>query len=113
MTTRSSIEGSIVANHAEVLNECLTESRPSASVLARYLKPGDLEVLAKPIDETDGFDIQLHQRMMEFLRDPPEILCGTTQGFIDRMAEEQSAPDLWRWERPHLDRIDLRMNRDA
>jgi hypothetical protein len=205
MTTRSSIKGSIVASHAEVLNKYLAESRPSDSVLARYFKPGDLEILAKHIDKTDWYDIQFYQRMMEFLRDYPgggdnqylvqagrrsaenlinagvhlqfeylrrtqhqevtdprerflafgrdlrllttiarsilnfstsavredpefanrwiiehsdardypEILCWTTQGFTNRMAEEHSAPDLWRWERLHLDRIEFRMNRDA
>ncbi len=30
----------------------------------------------------------------------PEILCWTTQGFVNRMAEEHDAgPDLWSWQR--------------
>lgn len=41
----------------------------------------------------------------------PEILCWTTQGFVNRMAEEHGSPDLWYWERPRLDVIHFRMKR--
>jgi hypothetical protein len=40
----------------------------------------------------------------------PEVLCWTTQGFNNRMAEEHGCPDLWRWERPQPDLIHFRMN---
>jgi len=43
----------------------------------------------------------------------PEILCWTTQGFSNRMAEEHASPDLWRWERPRADLIHYRMNREV
>jgi len=28
----------------------------------------------------------------------PEVFCWTTEGFINRMAAQHGAPDLWRWE---------------
>lgn len=43
----------------------------------------------------------------------PEVLCWTTQGLCNRMAEEHGAgPDLWSWERPHPGLVQLRMCRD-
>lgn len=41
----------------------------------------------------------------------PEVLCWTTQGFCNRMAEEHDTPDLWYWERPRADLVWYRMNR--
>jgi hypothetical protein len=46
-------------------------------------------------------------------REFPEVLCWTTQGFSNRMAEEHGAPDLWRWERPAPDVVRYRMNREV
>jgi hypothetical protein len=45
--------------------------------------------------------------------DYPEVLCWSTQGFINRMAEEHGAPDLWYWERPSVDVVHFRMNREV
>ena len=45
-------------------------------------------------------------------REFPEVLCWTTQGFSNRMAEEHGAPDLWRWERPSADVVRYRMRRE-
>ena len=42
----------------------------------------------------------------------PDVLCWTTQGFSNRMAEEHGAPDLWRWERPSADVVRYRMRRE-
>lgn len=39
----------------------------------------------------------------------PEVLCWTTQGFNNRMAASHDSPDLWRWERPRLDLVRLKM----
>ena len=41
----------------------------------------------------------------------PEVLCWTTQGFCNRMAEEHGSPDLWRWERPDPSLVRFRMTR--
>ena len=41
----------------------------------------------------------------------PEVLCWTTLGFCNRMAEEHGAPGLWYWERPQPDLVRFRMNR--
>jgi hypothetical protein len=41
----------------------------------------------------------------------PEVLCWTTEGFINRMAAQHDSPDLWRWERPRPDVILYRMRR--
>jgi hypothetical protein len=40
----------------------------------------------------------------------PEVLCWTTQGFCNRMAEEHGHPDLWRWEMPSPTYVLFRMN---
>ena len=41
----------------------------------------------------------------------PEVFCWTTEGFIDRMAAQHGAPDLWRWERARPDQIVFHMTR--
>ena len=41
----------------------------------------------------------------------PEALCWTTDGFVNRMAKQHGAPDLWRWDRPAPDLIIYRMTR--
>jgi hypothetical protein len=44
----------------------------------------------------------------------PEILCWTSQGFCNRMAEEHGgAADLWYWERPRQDTVIFRMKREV
>ena len=200
-----SIKGSIVASHAEVLQKYLAKAHVPASVLARRFEPGELELLAGPIEATRWYDIRLYTRLLEFLRDHPgegsnqylieagrrsaenliragihqqleylrrtqhkeridaaerfaafgrdlrllssitgsilnfsevtvaqdpehrlrwmlqradarefpEVLCWTTQGFSNRMAEEHGSPDLWRWERPVPDVVRYRMNREV
>jgi len=66
-----SIKGSIVANHAEVLQKYLAKAQLSERELARRFEPGDLEVLAGPIDPTRWYDVRLYKRLLEFLRDHP------------------------------------------
>jgi hypothetical protein len=39
----------------------------------------------------------------------PEVLCWTSQGFCNRMAEEHQTPDLWRWNRLRPDLVQFRM----
>jgi hypothetical protein len=39
----------------------------------------------------------------------PEVLCWTSQGFCNRMAEEHKTPDLWRWNRLRPDLVQFRM----
>ena len=39
----------------------------------------------------------------------PDVLCWTTQGFNNRMAQEHGCPDLWYWDRPQPDLIRFRM----
>ena len=39
----------------------------------------------------------------------PEVLCWSSQGFFNRMAQEHGCPDLWRWERPQNDLIHFQM----
>ena len=41
----------------------------------------------------------------------PEALCWTTDGFVNRMAQQHGMPDLWRWERAVPDVILYRMTR--
>ena len=43
----------------------------------------------------------------------PEALCWTTDGFINRMAQQHDAPELWHWERPRPDLLVFRMTRPA
>lgn len=42
----------------------------------------------------------------------PEILCWTSQGFCNRMAEEHGSRELWYWERPARDVVQFRMSRE-
>jgi hypothetical protein len=39
----------------------------------------------------------------------PEVLCWTTQGFNNRMAQEHGSRELWYWERPQKDIVHFRM----
>jgi hypothetical protein len=39
----------------------------------------------------------------------PEVLCWTTQGFCNRMAEEHGHPELWRWSMPSSMHVRFRM----
>jgi len=41
----------------------------------------------------------------------PEVFCWTTEGFINPMAAQHGAPDLWRWERARPDQIVFHMTR--
>ena len=205
MSKIPSIKGSIVANHAEVLQKYLAKAQVPASELARRFQPGELELLAGPIEATRWYDVRMYKRLLEFLRDYPgegdnqylidagrrsaenliragihqqleylrrtqhqeriepaerfaafgrdlrllssitgsilnfspvtvvqdpeyryrwilrrsearefpDVLCWTTQGFSNRMAEEHGSPDLWYWERPEPDQVQYRMNREV
>lgn len=205
MSKRPSIKGSIVAGHAEFMQKYIASAQLGSAQLARYFEPGDLEVLAGPIDATGWYDIELYRRLLEFLRDYPgdgrdeylidagrrsaenliragvhqqfeylrrtqhndftdprersqafgrdlrllntisgsilnfsesqvvpdpehelrwiiekteaadypDVLCWSTQGFCNRMAEEHGTPDLWYWERPSIEVIRFRMNREV
>jgi hypothetical protein len=42
----------------------------------------------------------------------PEVLCWTTDGFVNGMAEHGTGSLLWRWERPKRDLVVLRMTND-
>lgn len=204
MSKISSIKGSIVANHAEVMQKYVAKSQMSEKELQRRFEPGELEILSAPIDATRWYDIRMYRRLLEFLRDYPgeghneylidagrrsaenliragihqqmeylrrtqvvgrqsteeryaafgrdlrlltsitgsilnfavqsvvqdpehayrwiiqhtdardypEVLCWTTQGFCNRMAEEHDAPEIWYWERPRPDVVHFRMNRE-
>jgi hypothetical protein len=201
MASTPSIKGSVVAGHAEVLQKYLASRTLDPAILERRFRPGELEILARPIRSTEWYDIGMYQRLLEFLRDYPgngddayliaagrrsaealiragmyqqmeylsrtqqstkvearerfvafgrdlrllcsitqsilnfvrtevvvdpdhpdrwmqemrdvaaypEVLCWTTQGFSNRMAEEHGTPDLWRWERPARDLVRFRM----
>ena len=41
----------------------------------------------------------------------PELLCWTTDGWINRMASEHGEGELWRWKRPRPDLIVFEMTR--
>ena len=43
----------------------------------------------------------------------PELLCWTTDGWINRMASQHGEGDLWRWKRPRPDLIVFEMTRTA
>ena len=42
----------------------------------------------------------------------PEVLCWTTDGFVNGMAEQSRRTGMWRWERPRQDLVIFRMKRD-
>lgn len=43
----------------------------------------------------------------------PEALCWTTDGFINAMAKQHDAVDLWYWERPRPDLVRFKMKRSV
>ena len=46
-------------------------------------------------------------------RDFPEVLCWTSDGFVNQMAtHHRQGADLWSWERPRADLIVFRMTRE-
>ncbi len=204
MAATPSIKGSILANHAEVMQKYLAKAQLSEKELQSRFEPGELEILAGPIDAARWYDIRMYRRLLEFLRDYPgegsnqylidagrrsaenliragihqqmeylrrtqvvgreareerfaafgrdlrlltsitgsilnfgkaavvqdsehahrwmiqhseardypDVLCWTSQGFCNRMAEEHQAPELWYWERPKPDVVRFRMNRE-
>jgi len=197
-----SIKGSVLAGHAETLQKYLASRTIDPAVLEARFRPGELELLAGPIQAVAWYDVGTYARVVEFLRDfvgegdngyliasgrrtaealirsgrhqqmdylrrtqyrdkddpqerfvafgrdlrllcsisqsilnfvrtevkpdpehpdrwmqelhttaaYPEVLCWTTQGFCNRMAEEHHAPELWRWERPRPELVLFRMN---
>jgi hypothetical protein len=42
----------------------------------------------------------------------PEVLCWTTDGFVNGMAEQSQRTGMWRWERPRKELVIFRMSRD-
>jgi hypothetical protein len=58
-------------------------------------------------------DHRMRWMLLRAGRDFPDVLCWTTQGFSNRMAEEHGSPDLWRWERPAPDVVRYRMNHEV
>ena len=196
-----SIKGSVLAGHAEVLNKYLSSHPVDPAILARRFPDGELELLARPLAAVGWYDVRIHVRVLEFLRDSlgegsneylldagtrsaealiragfyqqmeylrrtelekqedpaarfqafgrdlrllgsltqtiinfaktsvtldpehsdrwmlvyectapyPDVLCWTTQGFCNRMAEEHGNPELWRWSKPRPELMRLRM----
>jgi hypothetical protein len=45
-------------------------------------------------------------------RDIPEVLCWTSDGFVNGMVIHHAGGDLWRWERPSPDLVVFRMHRE-
>jgi hypothetical protein len=92
MSKIPSIKGSIVANHAEVMQKYLAKSQLSEKELQRRFEPGELEILSGPIDTTRWYDIRMYQRLLEFLREYAGE--GSNQYLID--AGRRSAENLIR-----------------
>lgn len=64
-----SVEGSVLAGHAEVLTRYLASKRVDPAALARCFSPGELELLAGPITAGRWYDVTLYERVLAFLRD--------------------------------------------
>ena len=97
-----------------------TQMQAASTPRDRYLAFGrDLRLLVTLNDSVLNFsrggvegDPEHADRWMLVTSDAaayPEVLCWTTQGFNNRMAQEHGSPDLWYWERPQPDRIHFRM----
>ena len=102
--------------------EYLRRTQHSAKVEAgeRFMAFGrDLRLLCSITQSILNFvktevvvDPEHSDRWMQELRGAtayPDVLCWTTQGFCNRMAEEHGSPELWRWERPTRDLVRFRM----
>lgn len=54
-----------------------------------------------------------HRLEVSEARDFPEVLCWSTDGFVNQMAaQHRGSPDLWTWKREAADRIVFRMTAD-
>ena len=98
-----------------------TQMQAASTPRDRYLAFGrDLRLLITLNDSVLNFssggveeDPEHAERWMLVTSDAaayPEVLCWTTQGFNNRMAQEHGCPELWYWERPQHDLIRFRMN---
>ena len=57
-------------------------------------------------DHNDRYVIRVSEA-----KDFPEVLCWSSEGFLNEMAVEHGEPDFWRWDRPAADLVLFRMSR--
>jgi hypothetical protein len=69
MAAVPSVKGSLIAASVEDIKKLLQAGTLSESELERRLQPGDLEVLARGVSMMGWYDIRIHARMLELLKD--------------------------------------------
>ena len=69
MAAVPSVKGSLIAASVEDLNKLVKAGTLSEAELERRLEPGDLEVLSRGVSMMGWYDIRIHARMLELLKD--------------------------------------------
>jgi hypothetical protein len=69
MAAVPSVKGSLIAASVEDIKKLVQAGTLSESELERRLEPGDLEVLARGVSMMAWYDIRIHARMLELLKD--------------------------------------------
>ena len=92
MATIPSIKGSVLAGHVEVLKKYLDTNPVDAATLESRFEPGDLKLLDHTIPTARWYDVRIHTRILEFLRDYEG--SGSNQYLVD--AGMRSAENLIR-----------------
>jgi hypothetical protein len=69
MSAPPSIKGRIFGPAVEDVQKLLDQGELRRDELARWLQPGDVALLAKPIDPTAWYDIRSYARILDLLRD--------------------------------------------
>jgi len=69
MSALPSIKGAVFSLAVEEVSKLVSAGGISRDELARRLQPGDLEILAEPVQVTQWYDIRIYARFVELLRD--------------------------------------------
>src|SRR5262245_725080 len=90
MAAVPSVKGSLIAASIEDINKLVQAGTLSKAELERRLEPGDLEVLSHGVQMGGWYDIRIHARMLELLKD----VEGEGSNEYLRRRGEQSAERL-------------------
>jgi hypothetical protein len=63
------IKGRVFGPALEDVQKLVSDGRISPRELERWLQPADVELLGRPVDPTDWYDIRLYARVLSLLRD--------------------------------------------
>jgi hypothetical protein len=87
VSTVPSVRGRTFANIVEAVLKLVSKGRLTREEMGRRLAPGDLEIMEGRIDGSAWYDVQIHVRLLELLRDVggPEHLRRTAEWNAQRL----------------------------